>query len=727
MVPQTRHSIHQARRMAIVWLLFAGVLAVCGPGLAHAQPTTTRVSVGPGGVQANSGSFQPAISADGRWVAFQSGASNLVAAEPNDMRCLPPWCPPPPPPRPPDIFVRDQQLGTTTRVSVGPGGTQANGASDGAVISADGRWVAFASYASNLVMGDTNSQWDVFVLDRQTGTTARVSLGSGGAEGNRGSQRPAISADGRWVAFESEASNLVAGDTNDAADVFVHDRQTGTTTRVSEGPGGAQGYRVSYGAAISADGRWVAFNSDTDNLVTGDTNSATDVFVHDRHTGTTTRVSLASGGTQANGASWSRAISANGQWVAFVSDADNLVAGDTNDARDVFVHDRQTGTTARVSLGPGGAEGNGPSEDSTISVDGRWVSFQSRASNLVVGDANGRADVFVHDRQTGTTERVSVGAGGVEGDADSAGPAISADGRWVAFQALAGNLVAGDTNNAWDVFAHDRVSPLPPEGLVAAVVGNIVTLRWTIPSGGPVPTNFVLEGGFNPGEVLASVPTGSAAPILVAAAPAGSFYLRVRALNGAFPSAASNEILVHVNVPVAPSAPANLLGLVDSTTLTLAWTNTYLSGAPTNVALIVSGALNGAAPLGLTDSFTFAGVPPGTYTLAIVATNASGASVPSNSVTLTFPAACSGPPQTVTNFAAYNEGRTLFVRWGHPVSGAAPTSYVLRATGTYVASMATPLKALSGAVPPGTYSLSVMAANPCGQSPGSAPLTVVVP
>ena len=184
---------------------------------------------------------------------------------------------------------------------------------------------------------------------------------------------------------------------------------------------------------------------------------------------------------------------------------------------------------------------------------------------------------------------------------------------------------------------------------------------------------------------------------------------------------------MHVNVPVAPSAPANLLGLVDSTTLTLAWTNTYLGGAPTNVALIVSGALNGAAPLGLTDSFTFAGVPPGTYTLAIVATNASGASVPSNSVTLTFPAACSGPPQTVTNFAAYNEGRTLFVHWDHPVSGAAPTSYVLRATGTYVASMATPLKALSGAVPPGTYSLSVVAANPCGQSPGSAPLTVVVP
>ena len=258
---------------------------------------------------------------------------------------------------------------------------------------------------------------------------------------------------------------------------------------------------------------------------------------------------------------------------------------------------------------------------------------------------------------------------------------------------------------------------MPPEGLVATVVGNVVTLRWTIPSAGPAPTGFVLEGGLSPGETLASIPTGSPSPIFTVAAPAGSFYLRLHALNDTARSAASNEILVHVNVPVAPSAPANLLALEHDPTLTLAWRNTFTGGAPTNVTLVVSGDLNGSASLGLTDTFTFAGVPPGTYTLSVVATNASGASAPSNSVTVIFPNPCTGVPQPPTNFVAYSEGRTLFVRWDVPAFGVAPTGYVLNATGTYVASVPTPLRALSGPVPPGTYILSVVAANPCGQSP----------
>ena len=562
------------------------------------------------------------------------------------------------------------------------------------------------------------------------GTTTRASVAAGDVQGNGESFEAAISADGRWVAFHSHAGNLVSGDTNGTSDAFVYDQQTGTTTRVSVAPGGAQANGGTVAPKISADGRWVAFGSVASNLVADDTNGRYDSFVIDRQTGITTRVSVGPGGAQADASSTLWAISPDGRWVVFDSQASNLVAGDTNGTSDAFVYDQQTGTTARVSVGPGGAQGNGSSYGRGISADGRWVVFASSASNLVAGDTNGSADVFVHDRQTGTTTRASVAAGDVQGNGESFVAAISADGRWVAFDSQASNLVAGDTNSAFDAFVHDRRGPLPPdppEGLVASVVGNTVTLRWTIPPGGPTPTNFVLEGGFSPGEVLASLPTGSPSPVFTIAAPGGSFYLRIHALNGTARSAASNEILAHVNVPVAPSAPASLLGLANDTTLTLVWTNTYAGGAPTNVTLVISGALNASVPLGLADTFSFAGVPAGTYTLSVVATNASGASAPSNAVTVTFPNPCTGVPQAPTNFVAYAEGRTLFVRWDPPAGGVAPTVYVLNATGTYAASVPTPLKALSGPVPPGTYHLSVAAANPCGQSVGTAPQTVVVP
>jgi len=695
------------------WL--AVVLCVLLPGMVSAQPTTTRVSVGPGGIQANSDSFSPSISADGRWVAFHSEASNLVAGDTNGLQ---------------DVFVRDQLVGTTTRVSVGPGGVQANGAAWFPAISADGRWVAFESWASNLVAGDTNGQYDVFVHDRLAGTTVRVSVGPGGAQGNLGSWFAAVSGDGRFVAFTSHASTLVTGDTNGGYDVFVHDQQTAVTRRVSVGPAGAQGNAASHLPAISADGRWVAFQSDASNLVVGDTNFERDVFVHDQQTQTTTRVSLGPGGAEGNASSLTPALSADGRWVTFESVATNLVAGDTNGAPDVFVHDRQTGTTTRVSVGPGGLEANGFSEYSTISADGRWVTFHSGAGNLVAGDTNGRADAFVHDRQTGTTERVSVGPGGVEGNTESAGPAISADGRWVVFHSLASNLVTGDTNGEWDVFAHDRggaVPPLAPERLVAGLVGNVVTLRWTMPPGDPVPTGFLLEGGLTPGQVLASIPTGSAAPTFTFAAPTGSFYVRMHALNGVSRSPASNEIRIHVNVPEAPSAPANLLGLVNGSTLALAWTNTYAGGAPTSLVLDVTGAITTAVPLGPSDTFSFTGVPAGTYTLSLRAQNAAGSSPSSNAVTLTFPGVCSGPPDPPAGVVAYAVGRTVFVDWAPAATGPAPTSYVLNVTGSYVGAFPVTTRGLSGTVGPGSYTLSVAAVNTCGTSATSAPQTVVVP
>src|SRR5204863_349490 len=222
-----------------------------------------------------------------------------------------------------------------------------------------------------------------------------------------------------------------------------------TTERVSVASDGTtEGNDASLGSALSADGRFVAFDSAATDLVAGDTNGVADVLVHDRQTGTTERVSVASGGgTQGNGNSGGffsfPALSADGRLVAFQSDATNLVAGDTNGTTDVFVHDRQTGTTERVSVASGGTEGNGFSAGLALSADGRFVAFHSTATNLVAGDTNGKTDVFVHDRQTGTTERVSVDSDGTQGNGPSAGAALSADGGLVAFHGTATNLVAG--------------------------------------------------------------------------------------------------------------------------------------------------------------------------------------------------------------------------------------------------------------------------------------------
>src|SRR3990170_5617 len=240
------------------------------------------------------------------------------------------------------------------------------------------------------------------------GITERVSISSSQTEGNNSSYRPSVSSDGRYVAFDSLAGNLVTGDTNGYSDVFVYDRQTGLTQRVSLTSGGVQGNNHSYRPSLSSDGRYVAFDSLAGNLVTGDTNGYSDIFVHDRQTGVTQRVSLTSGGVQGNNHSYRPSISSDGRYVAFDSLASNLVTGDTNGYSDIFVHDRQTGLTQRVSLTSGGVQGNNHSYRPSISSDGRYVAFDSLASNLVTGDTNGYSDIFVHDRQTGLTQRVSL-------------------------------------------------------------------------------------------------------------------------------------------------------------------------------------------------------------------------------------------------------------------------------------------------------------------------------
>ncbi len=445
--------------------------------------------------------------------------------------------------------------------------------------------------------------------------------------------------------------------------------------------------------------------------------------------------------------------------MAFGSAASNLVAGDTNGHGDAFVYDRDTGSTVRVSVGSLGAEADGSSSGEGVSADGRWVVFSSRASNLVAGDANGAVDVFVRDRvdpacsialaPQSVTTPATLAAGPVQVTAPPgcSWTAVSTDPSWLTVTGGSGGTGPGTVNysaaaNAalprtarliiWDqsVTVH-QVSPTTPEtpsGLVAALVtGHLVTLRWTIPPFGPTPTAFLLEGGVQAGQVLASIPTGSTAPVFTFAAPRGSFYVRVHAVSGAFRSAASNEIRIHVDTPVRPSDPANLLGLADGSTLTLAWTNTYTGGAPTTIWLRVRGPLDAWVPLGVVDHFTFAGVPPGIYTFDVTAQNTAGNSFSTNAVTLEFPSPCAGPPVAPTDVAAYRIGRTVFVTWAPGTTGAAPTGYLLNVTGSFVGAFATNERALSGAVGPGSYTLSVRAVNPCGASAASPPQTVVVP
>ncbi len=357
-----------------------------------------------------------------------------------------------------DIFVYDRQTRQTQRVSVSSTGTQANFNSYFPAISGDGRYVTFQSDAYNLVTEeDTNESSDIFVHDRHLGTTTLVSVSRLGGPGDSTSSEPSISADGRYIAFHSYASDLVKQDTNRKIDVFIRDLETQETTRVSVASKGSQGNDASYGAFISANGRYVAFNSEATNLVKGDTNKATDVFVYDRDTGEMQRISIDSKGQQGDVASFNPALSADGRYVTFASRATNLVAADTNEIEDIFVHDRETGETTLVSIDPTGQPGTQDSFGPSLSADGRYVLFNSDADNLIAEDDNQSTDVFIHDRDSAQTHRLTLIS---EGERDTHvsfnRPVMSSDGRWVAFESMAWNLVVEDYNNSADIFLYDR-------------------------------------------------------------------------------------------------------------------------------------------------------------------------------------------------------------------------------------------------------------------------------
>ncbi len=327
-------------------------------------------------------------------------------------------------------------------------------------LSSDGRYAAYQSDATNIVADDTNGRTDIFVYDKMSGTNERVSVNNGGTQGNGNSNYPSISSDGRYVVFSSGSSNLVAGDTNNTDDIFVYDRNTHTIERVSLADGGVQSDGTSFvwGKSISTDDRYVTFSSRADNLVPDDTNNTYDIFVYDRTLHTIQRVSVGNGDIEADGSSQDSSISEDGRYVAFYSDATNLVPNDTNSTTDIFFYDRNNNTTERLSVDNEGVESDNQSYDPVLSTDGRYVTFQSDGDNLVASDTNNSTDIFVYDTNTHTIERVSVSDAGEESNGASYGPSISGNGRYVSFYSYASNLVVNDVNGASDMFVYDRTT-----------------------------------------------------------------------------------------------------------------------------------------------------------------------------------------------------------------------------------------------------------------------------
>jgi Tol biopolymer transport system component len=429
------------RRTAPYLFLLAAHLLALPEATAADDQKNELISANPDGDSGSGDSTTTDISADGRFLCFRSYASDLIEDDGNEFA---------------DIYVRDTLLQTIERVSVDSFGQETDASSYEPKLSADGRYVAFRSFATNLVSNDTNGAYDIFVHDRHTHQTERISVRTNGYEGGGASSAPTISADGRFVAYHSVANNLVTGDTNNQVDIFLRDRKRGATVRISLNASGQQANNRSHQPSISADGRYVAFYSYATNLVTGDTNGFADVFVRDNLQQTTHRVSISTTGVQATADCTNPAISADGRWVCFQSNASNLVNGDTNGVSDVFVHDRATGTTERVSIDSADLQADNASVHGRLSADGRFVVFQSAANNLIGADTNGSDDVFLRDRLTGITERVNLNNTNSESDGLAFEPSISADGRRLAFWASASDLVASDLNGKDDVFVRDR-------------------------------------------------------------------------------------------------------------------------------------------------------------------------------------------------------------------------------------------------------------------------------
>ena len=378
----------------------------------------------------------PRLSADGTNVVYVSGYWDLVPNDTNDRA---------------DVFRYDIVNGTTTRVSVGNGGSESNGNSNFPAVSSDGTKIVYTSGATNLVGDDTNGFVDVFLTDTRTGTTILVSRHTDGTQGNDNAGTPSISGDGKMVSYTSLATNLVDGDTNGRSDIFVYDTIAGTTTRASVDSNGNEANDASWLSSVSGNGTLVVYTSRASNLVDGDTNRTTDVFTYRIASGVTTRVSVQTGGTQAGGGGDS-SISHDGTRIAFMSSATDLVVGDSNAKDDVFMVDTTTNKTIRVSVDGAGNQANGGSYRPSISADGQNVAFVSVATNLIDDDSNGYEDIFRYNTASGSVTRISVSSDGEQANKPSEWPSISSDGSKVVYTSSATNLIPSDLNRATDAF-----------------------------------------------------------------------------------------------------------------------------------------------------------------------------------------------------------------------------------------------------------------------------------
>jgi hypothetical protein len=442
--PPVRLSIPAMRNRRLLITLLSGAAALVAAAPASAVvPTTARVSLDSSGAQIQGSNAQPAITADGRWVAFDSSSDKVVAGDANGKR---------------DVFLRDRRTGETRLISAGPGGAGANGASSAPAMSADGRYVAFQTQATNLGSGTQNATDDVYLYDRTTSKLTRLSTSLAGNDGAAISKDPQVSNDGSTVVFTSDANDLVAGDTGQQ-DVFAWNVASSKLARVSVNAAGKTSNSESYSADASDGGRFISFTSLASDLVSGDLNGFRDIFVRDTQTGVTTRVSVTSAGGEANNTSNRTSISADGCYVAFNSYATNLVAGDDGVVRyKAMFRDRCKNVTEIASVSNAGklAEVR-VLRRPYVSDDGCVVTF---ASADLAGVTYG---AFARDRCKGVTSRLDVSNGGDPGNGSADAVQLSpGKGRYVAFDSVSANLVAGDTNADSDVFVRDRGDAAPP-------------------------------------------------------------------------------------------------------------------------------------------------------------------------------------------------------------------------------------------------------------------------
>jgi PKD repeat protein/Tol biopolymer transport system component len=406
----------------------------------------SRSSIDTNEQEADGNSINASISQDGRYVVFDSIAANLVTNDNNST-----W----------DIYLRDRLNQVTIRLTTSSSGGDSDGASIDPVISDDGTTIVFSSSATNLVEDDANHVADIFRFDVLNNDLLRITASQENNEGNNDSDAPDISADGRYIVYESNATNLTLDeDNNGVTDVFIYDSQTGETERVSVNSEDEEGNGISRNPSVSDDGRFIVFDSQSNNLVDSDNNNVSDIFLRDRLLGETYRVNINDESIEANGSSSIPVISGIGTVIAYSSVASNLVENDNNSVRDIFVRDLISGTTSRVSVSNSGAEGDSTTFSSLgMDASGRYIVFYSEASNLVDSDANLAWDVFIHDRELRQTSLASIDANGQQGNASSFVPAISAGGHYVVFGSGADNLVSEDNNESWDTFTRVVIQP----------------------------------------------------------------------------------------------------------------------------------------------------------------------------------------------------------------------------------------------------------------------------